>query len=144
MRKWGITLGLLVGGYMYFETLKEAIFHRYDSCFDDNKTKNEVLVIFSLASFSKGKKSRYCNHCVVIVIWVVLVWVQKLKGPLLVTWMIIKSYLHLLYFFRWLRTISVILFLNKQDLLAEKVKSGKSKIEEYFADFKRYQIPSEG
>ncbi|WAR13148.1 GNAS-like protein, partial [Mya arenaria] len=44
---------------------------------------------------------------------------------------------------RWLRTISVILFLNKQDLLAEKVKSGKSKIEEYFPDFKRYQIPSE-
>ena len=48
------------------------------------------------------------------------------------------------YTFRWLRTISIILFLNKQDLLAEKVKSGKSKIEDYFADFKRYQIPSEG
>jgi len=29
---------------------------------------------------------------------------------------------------RWLRSISIILFLNKQDLLAEKVKSGKSKI----------------
>lgn len=26
---------------------------------------------------------------------------------------------------RWLRTISVILFLNKQDLLAEKIKAGK-------------------
>lgn len=27
---------------------------------------------------------------------------------------------------RWLRTISVILFLNKQDLLAEKILAGKS------------------
>ncbi|OWF48065.1 Guanine nucleotide-binding protein G(s) subunit alpha [Mizuhopecten yessoensis] len=44
---------------------------------------------------------------------------------------------------RWLRTISVILFLNKQDLLAEKVKAGKSKIEEYFPDYRRYQIPSD-
>lgn len=39
---------------------------------------------------------------------------------------------------RWLRTISIILFLNKQDLLAEKVKLGKSKIEDYFPDFARY------
>ena len=45
---------------------------------------------------------------------------------------------------RWLRSISVILFLNKQDLLAEKVKAGKSKIEDYFADFSRYTTPSEG
>lgn len=43
--------------------------------------------------------------------------------------------------FRWLRTISVILFLNKQDLLAEKIKAGKSRLEEYFADFSRYQTP---
>lgn len=42
---------------------------------------------------------------------------------------------------RWLRTISVILFLNKQDLLAEKVKLGKSKIEEYFPEFAHYQTP---
>lgn len=42
---------------------------------------------------------------------------------------------------RWLRTISVILFLNKQDLLAEKIKAGKSRLEEYFADFSRYQTP---
>ena len=42
---------------------------------------------------------------------------------------------------RWLRTISVILFLNKQDLLAEKIKAGKSRLEEYFADFTRYQTP---
>lgn len=42
---------------------------------------------------------------------------------------------------RWLRTISVILFLNKQDLLAEKVRAGKSKIEDYFPEFTHYQTP---
>lgn len=42
---------------------------------------------------------------------------------------------------RWLRTISVILFLNKQDLLAEKILAGKSKLEEYFSEFTRYQTP---
>lgn len=42
---------------------------------------------------------------------------------------------------RWLRTISVILFLNKQDLLAEKVKAGKSRLEDYFQEFTRYQTP---
>lgn len=42
---------------------------------------------------------------------------------------------------RWLRNISVILFLNKQDLLAEKVKAGKSKIESYFEEFARYATP---
>lgn len=45
------------------------------------------------------------------------------------------------YHCRWLRTISVILFLNKQDLLAEKVKAGKSKLSEYFAEYNRYQTP---
>ncbi|XP_059607343.1 guanine nucleotide-binding protein G(s) subunit alpha isoform X2 [Phlebotomus argentipes] len=44
---------------------------------------------------------------------------------------------------RWLRTISVILFLNKQDLLAEKIKAGKSKLQEYFAEFTRYQTPAD-
>uniref|UniRef100_A0A4W5PMK6 Guanine nucleotide-binding protein G(s) subunit alpha n=1 Tax=Hucho hucho TaxID=62062 RepID=A0A4W5PMK6_9TELE len=44
---------------------------------------------------------------------------------------------------RWLRTISVILFLNKQDLLAEKVLAGKSKIEEYFPEFGRYTTPDD-
>ncbi|XP_065167342.1 guanine nucleotide-binding protein G(s) subunit alpha [Atheta coriaria] len=44
---------------------------------------------------------------------------------------------------RWLRTISVILFLNKQDLLAEKIKAGKSKLEDYFSDFQAYQIPGD-
>lgn len=42
---------------------------------------------------------------------------------------------------RWLRTISVILFLNKQDLLAEKVRAGKSRIEDYFCEFAHYQTP---
>jgi len=42
---------------------------------------------------------------------------------------------------RWLRTISVILFLNKQDLLAEKIKAGKSRLEDYFQDFSRYHTP---
>ena len=39
---------------------------------------------------------------------------------------------------RWLRQISVILFLNKQDLLAEKVALGKSKIEDYFPEYATY------
>ncbi|KAF4520533.1 hypothetical protein B566_EDAN008732 [Ephemera danica] len=42
---------------------------------------------------------------------------------------------------RWLRTISVILFLNKQDLLAEKIKAGKSRLQDYFQEFVRYQTP---
>lgn len=46
-------------------------------------------------------------------------------------------------FCRWLRTISVILFLNKQDLLAEKIKAGKHKLEDYFPEFARYQTPVE-
>jgi len=41
--------------------------------------------------------------------------------------------------FRWLRTISVILFLNKQDLLAEKIKSGR-RLEDYFPEFARYVV----
>lgn len=44
---------------------------------------------------------------------------------------------------RWLRTISVILFLNKQDLLAEKVKAGRSKIEDYFSEYAHYVIPTD-
>ncbi|KAL1115484.1 hypothetical protein AAG570_007514 [Ranatra chinensis] len=42
---------------------------------------------------------------------------------------------------RWLRTISVILFLNKQDLLAEKIKAGKSRLEDYFQEFSHYRTP---
>lgn len=37
----------------------------------------------------------------------------------------------------------MILFLNKQDLLAEKVKAGKHKLEDYFPEFARYQTPVE-
>ncbi|XP_063072763.1 guanine nucleotide-binding protein G(s) subunit alpha-like [Engraulis encrasicolus] len=44
---------------------------------------------------------------------------------------------------RWLRTYSVILFLNKQDLLAEKVLAGKSRIEDYFPEFSRYITPDD-
>uniref|UniRef100_A0A182RSW4 Guanine nucleotide-binding protein G(s) subunit alpha n=1 Tax=Anopheles funestus TaxID=62324 RepID=A0A182RSW4_ANOFN len=40
-------------------------------------------------------------------------------------------------------TISVILFLNKQDLLAEKIKAGKSKLSDYFGEFNRYQTPAD-
>ena len=56
------------------------------------------------------------------------------------------SVLHFIYIiiFRWLRTISVILFLNKQDLLAEKVMAGKSKIEDYFPEYAHYQVPPDG
>ncbi|XP_066450183.1 guanine nucleotide-binding protein G(s) subunit alpha-like [Eleutherodactylus coqui] len=42
---------------------------------------------------------------------------------------------------RW--TNSVFLFLNKQDLLAEKVLAGKWKIEDYFPDFVRYTSPDD-
>ncbi|PAA56648.1 hypothetical protein BOX15_Mlig032566g1 [Macrostomum lignano] len=45
---------------------------------------------------------------------------------------------------RYLRSISVILFLNKQDLLAEKILAGKSKLEHYFHEYKDYNLPSEG
>jgi hypothetical protein len=45
--------------------------------------------------------------------------------------------------FRWLRTISIILFLNKQDLLAEKVKVGKSHIEDYFPHYAEYTTDGE-
>lgn len=45
---------------------------------------------------------------------------------------------------RFLRTISVILFLNKQDMLAEKILAGKSKLEDYFPDYTRYTPPTDG
>lgn len=44
---------------------------------------------------------------------------------------------------RWLRTISVILFLNKQDLLEEKIRSGKSKLDDYFPEYVHYILPPE-
>ena len=38
----------------------------------------------------------------------------------------------------------MILFLNKQDLLRDKVLAQKSKLEDYFADFARYRTPEDG
>ncbi|XP_023249836.1 guanine nucleotide-binding protein G(olf) subunit alpha-like isoform X3 [Seriola lalandi dorsalis] len=42
---------------------------------------------------------------------------------------------------RFLKTISVILFLNKQDVLADKILAGKSKLEDYFPEYNNYQVP---
>ena len=42
---------------------------------------------------------------------------------------------------RFLKYVSIILFLNKQDLLSEKILAGKSKLEDYFPDFARYRTP---
>ncbi|KAL3089953.1 hypothetical protein niasHS_006405 [Heterodera schachtii] len=44
---------------------------------------------------------------------------------------------------RWLKSISVILFLNKQDMLAEKIKEGRHRLETYFPDFANYQLPQD-
>ena len=41
---------------------------------------------------------------------------------------------------RWLSTISIILFLNKQDILREKLDSGK-RVEDYFPEFSTYRLP---
>jgi len=38
----------------------------------------------------------------------------------------------------------VILFLNKQDLLTEKVLVGRSKLETYFQEFANYEVPQDG
>lgn len=43
---------------------------------------------------------------------------------------------------RWLRNVSIILFLNKQDILQEKLEKGK-KIEDYFPDFSTYRPPEQ-
>ncbi|KAG8009696.1 Guanine nucleotide-binding protein G(s) subunit alpha [Nibea albiflora] len=45
--------------------------------------------------------------------------------------------------FQFLKTISVILFLNKQDVLADKILAGKSKLEDYFPEYTNYQVPAE-
>uniref|UniRef100_A0A3B4WRZ5 Uncharacterized protein n=1 Tax=Seriola lalandi dorsalis TaxID=1841481 RepID=A0A3B4WRZ5_SERLL len=45
---------------------------------------------------------------------------------------------------RFLKTISVILFLNKQDVLADKILAGKSKLEDYFPEYNNYQVPVDG
>ena len=46
--------------------------------------------------------------------------------------------------FSWLREVSVILFLNKQDLLKQKIKSGKFSLERYFPEFAAYRPPGSG
>lgn len=38
----------------------------------------------------------------------------------------------------------MILFLNKQDVLADKILAGKSKLEDYFPEFNNYQVPVDG
>ena len=38
--------------------------------------------------------------------------------------------------------MSIILFLNKQDLLSEKILTGRSKLEHYFPEFEDYQLPA--
>lgn len=38
----------------------------------------------------------------------------------------------------------MILFLNKQDVLADKILAGKSKLEDYFPEFTSYEVPVEG
>ena len=41
----------------------------------------------------------------------------------------------------FLKYVSSILFLNKQDLLSEKIMAGHSKLEDYFPDFAHYKTP---
>lgn len=40
--------------------------------------------------------------------------------------------------FRWLQEVSIILFLNKQDLLEQKIKEGRSRLEKYFPEYAYY------
>lgn len=42
---------------------------------------------------------------------------------------------------RFLKLVAIILFLNKQDLLHDKIMAGKSRLEDYYPDFIRYKIP---
>ncbi|XP_037136391.1 guanine nucleotide-binding protein G(olf) subunit alpha-like [Syngnathus acus] len=44
---------------------------------------------------------------------------------------------------RFFKTISVILFLNKQDVLADKILAGKSKLEDYFPEYSKYTLPAD-
>ena len=52
-----------------------------------------------------------------------------------ITWMVFTWYIS----HRWLRNVSVIMFLNKQDLLRQKVLEGRFKIESYFPEYSTYQ-----
>jgi len=84
-----------------------------------------------------------CCFCFVIVhyciIAIVLPIVIEVRELVLCCFLCLNSYVMC---FRWLRSISIILFLNKQDLLAEKVKIGKSRIEDYFPGYVDYQTDS--
>ena len=44
-------------------------------------------------------------------------------------------------FFRWLRTVSIILFLNKMDMLKKKVEEKIFPIEDYFPEYSNYRPP---
>lgn len=39
---------------------------------------------------------------------------------------------------RWLQEVSIILFLNKQDLLEQKIREGRSRLEKYFPEYAYY------
>lgn len=42
---------------------------------------------------------------------------------------------------RFLKYVSIILFLNKQDLFSDKIVAGKSKLEDYYPEYSRYNTP---
>ncbi|KAL3287756.1 hypothetical protein HHI36_002220 [Cryptolaemus montrouzieri] len=44
---------------------------------------------------------------------------------------------------RWLKTISVILFLNKQDIFSRKILSGRRKLDYYFPEYKKFKTPED-
>ncbi|KAK2118044.1 hypothetical protein P7K49_004931 [Saguinus oedipus] len=116
-----------------FETkfqVDEVNFHMFDvggqhderckgiQCFSD-----VTAIIFMVASSS-------CN---------IVIWEDNQTSCLQEALNLLKS----IWNNRWLHTISVILFLNKQDLLAEKVLARKSKIEDYVPEFAHYTIPED-
>ncbi len=42
---------------------------------------------------------------------------------------------------RWLSRVSIILFLNKYDLFTQKIESGTCKLDDFFPEFRQYQLP---
>lgn len=44
---------------------------------------------------------------------------------------------------RWLRTVSVILFLNKMDILKQKIEGKVFRLEDYFPEFSSYKPPAD-
>jgi guanine nucleotide-binding protein subunit alpha len=55
----------------------------------------------------------------------------------------VRTKSNILCFARFLQAAGVIVFLNKQDMLKEKVESGKS-IAPYFPEYKKYRMSSTG